>query len=124
VAPPANVGAVVCFVPGSEWCSVDLDDGGAGESVGSDEFVVGRVVCDDDHTDFASNALRAPREVAGLDTESTVLGVTTTGADKMDTLVSDTGVGWLSTLLESSVELLLDGCHVWRFDGRVYLFLR
>lgn len=37
----AESGAVVGLVPLSEWSSVDLDHGGLGEGVGSDEFVVG-----------------------------------------------------------------------------------
>jgi hypothetical protein len=44
----------------SEWRGIDLDDGGAGEGVGADEFVVGRVVDDTDHTGLLGDALRTP----------------------------------------------------------------
>jgi len=99
----ANGGAVVGLVPGTERCSVDLDDGRAGEGVGADEFVVGGVESDDNHTDLAGDALRSPREVAAFDSQGSVLGVSATGAYEMDSLVADTGVGWLTALLESSV---------------------
>lgn len=103
LAPSANSLTVVCLVPLSEWGSVDLDDGGLGEGVGTDEFVVGRVEGHSDHADLAGDALRSPREVTGVETESTVLGVATAGADKVDSLVADTSVGRLATLLEGSL---------------------
>jgi len=80
-----------------------LDNGGFGEGVGADKFVVGRMERDDDDTDFASDAFRAPGEVAGFETEGAVFRVSTSGADKMDSLGSDTGVGWLATFLEGSL---------------------
>lgn len=92
------------LVPCSEGSSVDLYDGSFGESVGSDEFVVGRMVCHDDDADLAGDTLAAPREVAGFEAQGAVFGVAATGADKMDALGTDTGVGWLATFLEGSVE--------------------
>jgi len=59
---------------------------------------------DTDDTGLAGNALGTPGEVTGLETESTELLVTTTGADKVDALCAQTGVGGLAALLESSVE--------------------
>lgn len=100
---PAQGGAVVSFVPLSERVGIDLDDGGFGQGVGSDEFVVGGMVGHDNHTDFAGDALAAPAEVATFQTQGTVFGVTASGSDKMDSLVADTGVGWLTSLLERSV---------------------
>merc|ERR1711964_592156 len=94
---------VVCFVPLSERSSVDLDNGGLGQGVGSDEFVVGRVVGDDDDTDFASDTFTTPAEVARFQAERSVFCVTTSGSDKMDSFVADTGVRWLTTLLEGSL---------------------
>jgi len=93
----------VCLVPLPEWCGIDLDDSGAGQGVGTDELVVRWVEGDTDDTDLAGNALRSPGEVAGVDAEGAELAVATTGADKMDTLGTDTGVGGLATLLECSV---------------------
>ena len=55
-------------------------------------------------TGLAGDTLGAPREVTGLETETTELLVTTTGADKVDALGANTGVGGLTTLLERSVE--------------------
>ena len=56
----AEVGSVVCLIPLSERSSIDVDDGGFGEGVGSDEFVVGRMESDDNYTDLAGNTLRGP----------------------------------------------------------------
>lgn len=94
---------VVGLVPLTERSGIDLDDGGAGEGVGSDQLVVGRVESDDDHTDLAGDTLRAPGKVAGLETEGTELAVSSTGADKMDSLGSNTGVGLLSAGFESAL---------------------
>ena len=87
--------------PLSEGGSVDLDDGGLGEGVGTDEFVVGRVVDDTDDTGLLGYTLRAPREVTRVEAESTEFAVAATGADKMDTLSANTSIGGLATLLES-----------------------
>ena len=61
---------------------------------------------DCDYTDFAGNAFRAPGEIAGVETKSAVLLVTTSSAYKMDTLGSDSSVGWLPTFLEGSAIML------------------
>jgi hypothetical protein len=92
---------VVGLEPHTEGSGIDLDDGGLGEGVGADELVVGGVVDDTDDTALLSDALGAPREVARVETQSTELAVAATGADKMDTLSANTGIGGLATLLES-----------------------
>lgn len=102
LASPADGLAVVRLVPLPERRRVDLHDGRLGQGVGTDQFVVGRVVGDSDDTGLARDALRAPREVAGFETERTELLVTTTGADQVDALGADTGVGGLTTLVERS----------------------
>lgn len=103
LATAAEVGAVVGLVPLAERNGIDLDDGGAGEGVGADQLVVGRVEGDGDDADLAGNTLRSPREVAGLETEGAELAVATTGADEMDALGADTGVGWLAAGFESAL---------------------
>lgn len=102
--------AVVGLVPLTERSSVDLDDGRLGEGVGSDQLVVGRVEGDGNHTDFAGDALAAPGEVAGVETQTAEFAVAATGADEVDTLGADTGVGGLAALLESSVALIIRRC--------------
>jgi hypothetical protein len=105
--PAAEGGAVVGLVPLSEGGGVDLDDSGAGQGVGADKLVVGGVVDDTDDTGLLGDALGAPGEVAGLETQSTELAVSSAGADKMDTRRANTGVGGLTALLESP-EAMLD----------------
>lgn len=51
---------VVRFVPLTEWGGVDLNDGALDESVGPDEFVVGRVVDDPDDTSLAGDSFGTP----------------------------------------------------------------
>ena len=56
-----------------------------------------------DDTDFAGYSFRAPREIATFEAEAAILSVTTTGADEMDTLGADSGIGWLAAFLKGSV---------------------
>lgn len=88
-----------------------MDDGGFSKRIRADKFVVRRMEGHANDTDFAGYALGAPGEVTGFETEGAVFGVTTTGADEMDTLCADTGVGWLAALLKSSVSLTSDRLH-------------
>ena len=80
-----------------------MDDGGFGECVCSDKFVIGRVVGDGNDTDFASDSFGSPGEVAGVETKCAIFLIATSDADKMNSLVSNTGVRWLTTLLKGSV---------------------
>ena len=73
---------------------------------------------DDNDTDFPGNALGAPAEVAAVKTQSTVFGVAAAGADEMDALVADTGVGWLAALLESSMVYCEKGLSFLLQQGR------
>ena len=85
--------SVVRLVPLTEGGGVDLDHGRSGQGVRPDQLVVRRVVDDADDTRFPSDALGPPREVARIETEGTVLAVSTTHSDDMDTLAADPGVG-------------------------------
>lgn len=58
---------------------------------------------DTDDTTFARDALATPSEVAGIEAESAELAVAATGADEVDALGADTGVGRLAAFLEGSV---------------------
>jgi len=55
-----KLGTVVRLIPLSKRGSIDLDDGGFGEGVGSDKLVVGRMEGDDDDTDLSCNTFRSP----------------------------------------------------------------
>ena len=91
------------LVPLTEGRGVDLDDGGFGEGIGADEFVVRGMVGHGDDTHFPGYAFGAPGEIAGVETEGTIFLVAAAGADKMDTLGADSCVGWLTAFLERSV---------------------
>ncbi len=94
------------LVPLSEGSGIDLNNGGAGQGVGTDELVVGRVVDDTDDTGLLGDALGTPGEVTGIKTESAELAVAAAGADEVDTLGANTGVGRLAALLESPEAML------------------
>ena len=102
--PPAAEGlAVVGLVPLAEGGGVDLDDGALGEGVGADELVVRGVEGDADQAGLAGAALGSPGEVTRVEAEGPVLVVAAAGADGVDALVADTGVGGLPTLLENAL---------------------
>ena len=103
LALAANVLTVVGLVPLTERSSVDLDDGALGQGVCADELVADGVVDDTDDTGLAGAALGGPGEVARVETEGTVLVVTATGADGVDALRTETGVGSLAAGLESAL---------------------
>jgi hypothetical protein len=103
LAPAAKALAVVSLVPLAEGGGVDLDDGAAREGVGSDQLVVRRVVGDGDDTRLAGDALGGPGEVTGVEAQGTVLVVAAAGADGVDTLGADTGVGTLAAGFESAL---------------------
>ena len=94
------------LVPLPEGSGIDLNNGGAGQGVGTDELVVGGVVDDTDDTGLLGDALGTPGEVTGIETEGAELAVAATGADEVDTLGANTGVGRLAALLESPEAML------------------
>ena len=103
LASAADGLAVVGLVPLAEGGGVDLDNGGLGQGVGADELVVGRVVGDADDARLAGAALGSPGEVTGVETQGTVLVVAAAGADGVDALGANAGVGTLATGFESAL---------------------
>lgn len=93
----------MALVPLTERSGIDLDNGGLGKGVGSDQLVVGRVVGNDDDTGLAGDTLGSPGKVTGVETQGTVLVVAAASADGVDSLGADTGVGLLSAGLESAL---------------------
>jgi hypothetical protein len=107
LASAANGLAVVSLVPLTEGSGIDLDNGGLGQGVCADQLVVAGVEGHSNDTGLAGDTLGTPGEVTRVETEGTELLVATTGADKVNALGTDTGVGGLATLLERSVERLV-----------------
>lgn len=103
LATTAEQLAVVGLVPLTEGGGIDLDDGGLGEGVGTDELVVGRVVHDANDADLAGGALGGPGEVTRVETQGTVLVVAAAGAHGVDALGADTGLGGLTATLENAL---------------------
>ncbi len=103
LATAADGLAVVGLVPLAEGGGVDLDDGAAGQGVGADQLVVGRVVGDGDDARLAGAALGGPGKVTRVEAQGAVLVVAAAGADGVDTLGADTGVGTLAASLESAL---------------------
>jgi hypothetical protein len=58
---------------------------------------------DADHAHFAGDALRAPREVAALETQAPVFGVAAARSDEMDALWADSGVCCLASGFEGAL---------------------
>lgn len=100
--------AIVSLIPRSEWRSINLNDGRFGKSIRSDKFVVGRMESDDDDTGLSGDTLAAPAEVASVESQTSELSVAAASSDEMDTLVTNSSVGWLPTFLEGSAGCLLE----------------
>ena len=92
----------MALVPLTEWCSVDLNDGGFGEGVGADELVVGGMIHDGDDAGLARNGFGAPGEVTGIEAEGTEFAVAAADTDGVDALAADASRGCLTAFLEGS----------------------
>lgn len=66
-------------------------------------YLSARYTHNTDNTGLPRDALAAPSEVTRVETESTVLEVTTTDTNGVDTLGTDFGTGGLTTELELPV---------------------
>ena len=94
---------VMSLIPLTEGGGIDLDDGSLNQSLGTNKFVVTGIVDNIDDTGLAADGLTTPGETARIETESTVLDVTSTDTDGMDTLGTELGVGRLTTKFELSL---------------------
>lgn len=82
-----------------EWGGVDLNDASLHKGVGTDQFVVRSVVDDVKNTRLAGKPLRAPREIASFETQTTHLQVSTADANGAHKLRAELGHGGLATEL-------------------------
>jgi len=99
---------VLTEIPESERIGVDLNNGVLDEGLGTDKLVVGGVVDNIKNLGLSSDGLRAPGEIAGINSQSSVFIVGTSTTDWANTLGSlELGHGGLSTHLELSL-LLMD----------------
>lgn len=115
------------FIPLSERCGINLNDSTLHQCVRADEFIVRGVINlrgkNNDfnkpfklvkirsrrstyHTDepgLAGDVLRSPSKVASIETEGTVLHISATNTDGVDTLGTKLGAGGLPTKLKFSL---------------------
>jgi hypothetical protein len=68
-------------VPGTERSSVDLDDGILHQDLNANELIVGCVVHHIQNSRLAGHDLRAPREIANVQTQRLKLGIPSTNSD-------------------------------------------
>ncbi len=94
---------IVRFVPLTEGGSIDLDNSALDEGLGADKFVVGGIVDDINDTGLARDGFTGPGEGTRVQTQSTLLNITTTNADCMDALLTELGAGRLTTKFELSL---------------------
>ncbi len=94
---------IMGLVPLTEGSSINLDNGTLYESLGTDELVVASIVDDIDNTGLTADGFRSPGEVTRIETEGTILDVTSTDTDGMDTLGTELGVSRLTAELELSL---------------------
>jgi len=99
--------AVVLQVPLTERSGIDQNNGVLNQSLGADQLVVGGVVDDVSDADLAGAVLGTPGEVALIQAQRTVLGVTTTSADGLDAGGTEVGLGGRAAHLELPL-LLVD----------------
>jgi len=91
---------IVAFIPSSERNSVDGDNHSLNKSLGSDKFVSRSAVGSVDDTGLASSSFRPPGEVSGIQTQSTILEISTTATDSVNTSSTNLSVGRRTTEFE------------------------
>ena len=91
---------VVALVPLPEGGRIDDDDGVLDEGLGSHQLVVAGVVDDVNDPGLPGDALGSPGEVAGVQSEGTVLGVAAATSDGVDSLLAQLGHGSWTAQLE------------------------
>lgn len=91
------------LIPLPKRRGIDLHHGALRQGIRAHELVVRRMEGDGDDADLARDALAAPGEVARVDAQAAELAVAAAGADEVDALGADAGVGRLATFLEGSV---------------------
>lgn len=102
-----QINSVVLQIPLSEGSGIDLNDGVLGQSLSTDELLVGSVVHGIQDTSLVGSVLTGPDEVSSVESHGTELEVSTTASDSVNSLVTNLGVSSGSTELELSL-LLMD----------------
>lgn len=74
----ANLNTVVLLVPLLERSGINCNNGILDQSLGTHQLVVGGIVHNIQDTGLTRGGLRSPREVTGIETEGTELGVSST----------------------------------------------
>merc|ERR1712244_113756 len=95
--------SIVRLVPLSEGSAIDGDDGALDEGLGSDQLVVRGVVDNVDDSALSGSSLGGPGEGSLVESEGSVLDVSTSSSDGMNSLRLEGGHGLWSGLQESSL---------------------
>ena len=90
-----------------EWSGIDLNDGILDDGVGSDEFRIRWVESNRDDFGLVDGSLRLPNEVSDIESESSVLMISSSDSNLSDSLFADFGGSHWSSLFEGSF-LLMD----------------
>jgi len=99
----SDLDSVVGFVPGLEGVGIDEDDGALDQGLGTDQFVVGRVVGHVQDTDLAGADLGPPGKVSGIQAQGPELGVSSAAANLVDAGLTDLGGGRRSSQIVLSL---------------------
>ena len=89
----ANLDSVMGLVPALEGVGINHDNGALDQSLGTDQLVVGRVVHDIEDTDLAGADLGTPGKVAGIHSQGSELGVSSSAPDLVDAGFANLGHG-------------------------------
>jgi hypothetical protein len=84
----ADFKTVMLAVPGTERNSVNLDDGILHQGLGADELIVGRIVHHIQNSCLTSHSIKAPQEIASVQTQRPELGIPSPNSDTLHCLIA------------------------------------
>ena len=91
------------FIPILERVGINKNDGSLDEGLGTNQLVIGGIVSNIKNTDLSGADLGSPGEVSRVQSKSTELHVSSSGTDRVDSLLSDTSIGGRASHQELSL---------------------